>query len=79
MTLELYTKQELIDIIKAIDLELNGGLKRSELDTTTDRQEFELDVTELRKQRDYYYKLLQQKEDNGGGIVTLEPFAGPFG
>jgi hypothetical protein len=78
---DLYTKEELITLIKALDVELAGGLKRSELDTTTDRQEFELDPSQMKAQRDFYYVMLQQMcgKSNGGDIVTLEPPKGPFG
>jgi hypothetical protein len=69
----VYTKQELIDKIKAIDLKLDKAISESELDTTQNRQTFEIEVKELRVQRDYYKNKLANcnNKNNGGELVTL--------
>jgi hypothetical protein len=77
----IYTKEELKTKIEAIDIELAAGIKRSELETTTDQQEFELDTAQLEKQRNYYLNMYQQiclSEEDGGGLTYLEPKGGPL-
>jgi hypothetical protein len=80
MSCFIYTTAELKAKIIALDLELAAGIKRSELDTTTDSQEFELNQAEMQKQRDYYLNMYQQQclQEGGGGIIVLEPVEGPL-
>lgn len=76
-----YTKAECLTNLKAIDLDLNVGLKRTELDTTTDQQEFELSQDTLQKQRDYFLNMYQQhcmQDGSAAGIVALEDVGGPL-
>jgi hypothetical protein len=69
---DIYTEQEIIDNIKAIDLKLNKALSRSELDTTQSEQAFSVNVSNLRQQRDYWVQLYRCKTGNDGGIVSLQ-------
>lgn len=55
----LYTKDELISKIKEIDLELNSGVTRSELDTGQSKHSFSVSTAQLQRQKEYYLKLLK--------------------
>ena len=68
----LYTKEELITSIKAIDLKLNGGISGSSLDTNQGKQSFSKQISEMTKQRNWYYRMLCQfYPGNFNGIVNL--------
>lgn len=69
----IYTREELIDKIKAIDAKLEKAVDKSELDTTQNRQTFEIDVPELRKQREYYMQCVNNidQQNNKSGLATL--------
>jgi len=56
----LYTGDELKDLIKNIDLELNSAISKSELDTGQSRHNFSVSVRTLREQREYYMSLLKR-------------------
>lgn len=55
----MYTETELITKIKAIDAKLEESIASSRLDTSQTLHDFEIQVSELRKQRDYYTGMLQ--------------------
>ena len=55
----MYTEAELITKIKSIDLKLEESIASSRLDTSQTSHAFEIQIAELRKQRDYYTGMLQ--------------------
>lgn len=55
----LYTDQEIIDKIKAIDTELDEGTTRSELDTGQSKHEYTQSLRQLERQRERYLSMLQ--------------------
>ena len=55
----MYTEAELIAKIKAIDVKLEEAISSSKLDTSQTSHTFEIQVAELRRQRDYYTGMLQ--------------------
>lgn len=57
----LYTDQELIDLIKELDVQLNGGITKSVIDTTQTKNEVSVSVRTMREQRQYYMSLLQKQ------------------
>jgi hypothetical protein len=69
----IYTKEELITFIKAIDLKLSSNqVESSRLDSGQGISQFSVDIAELSKQKDYYYRLLQQfYPDDYSGILKL--------
>lgn len=69
----IYTRTELVTLIKAIDLELNEAISHSEIDTGQTDQQFTIAIARLEKQRDYYYEQLGQLDltSNKRGIITL--------
>ena len=76
MSCDIYTEAELIELIKAINLRLDKGVKESELNTTQNIQQFQIEVKELREQRDYYRKLLADcrlKKTNGRLTTLVKP------
>ena len=57
--MSLYTESELVAKIKAIDTQLESCLSSSSMDTSQTRHSFEIQIAELRRQRDYYVQKLQ--------------------
>ena len=55
----LYTEAELVTKIKAIDAKLEDAIASSRMDTSQTSHTFEIQVAELRRQRDYYMSKLQ--------------------
>lgn len=55
----LYTAEEIKDFIKSIDLDLNSGVQKSDLDTGQSRQSFTQSPTQLARQREYWLSLLK--------------------
>lgn len=55
----LYTSDELVDFIKAIDLQLNSAVSKTSIDTGQSKHELSLSVRTLREQREYYISILQ--------------------
>ena len=56
----LYTKDEIIDFIKEIDLQLLSATGKSELDTGQSKNSFSTNLRTLREQREYYMSLLKR-------------------
>lgn len=69
----LYTTPELEALIKELDLKISEGYTQGRLETGMSEQEWRASVAEMRRQRDYYFKMWQQQSGNGGGIVALLP------
>lgn len=68
----IYTKAELIVKIKAIDTKLDDPISASLLDTNQGRQSFAKQINEMRNQRNWYYKMLQQfYPDNYDDMLVL--------
>lgn len=69
----IYTRVELVEKIKSIDIELAKSVSMSSLDTGQSDQEFRISNDALRRQRDYYMTLLNNVDlaSSGAGIVTL--------
>ena len=57
--MSLYTEAELVAKIKAIDTQLDECYSSSRLDTSQTSHSFDKQISELRKQRDYYMLTLQ--------------------
>ena len=55
----IYTKAELTQKIKALDMKIESGISESRLDTGQTASSFSKDITALKAQREYYYRLLQ--------------------
>ena len=55
----MYTEAELVTKIKAIDTKLEEAISSSKMDTSQTSHQFEIQVAELRRQRDYYTGMLQ--------------------
>lgn len=72
----LYTTEELVTLIKALDVKINQGFTQGRLDTGMSEQEWRTSVAEMRKQREYYFQMWQQQSGNGGNIVSLLPANG---
>lgn len=66
---EFYTTEEIIGFIKAIDVKLNRGLSRSELDTGQTDHGMSFNMKELKEQRDRWVQIYRAKTGNDGGIV----------
>lgn len=69
----IYTREEVIAKIKAIDTKLEDALEESSIDSMQNRSTYEIDVAELRRQRDYYRLELQaiDRRRNKTGLITL--------
>jgi hypothetical protein len=68
----IYTKDELLIKIKAIDTKLESAVNSSKLDTNQASQSFQVDITKLTDQRNWYYRQLQQfYPGDYGDIVVL--------
>lgn len=69
--MSIYTREELIDKIKAIDAKLEKSIKESEVDTQQNRQRFEINNETLLKQKDDYKQQLANLNVQGAGLVRL--------
>lgn len=68
----IYTQTELLIKIKTIDTKLEAPVNSSKLDTNQASQSFQIDITNLKIQRDWYYRMLQQYYPGDyGDIVVL--------
>lgn len=68
MAMQIYTNAELLAKIKALDLELEAATTESRLDTQLNEHEWHESIAEKRKQRDMYFRMLQdQTNDNSKG------------
>lgn len=56
----MYTKEEIIENIKNIDLKLNEGLTGSRLGTGQTEHQLNLSTAQLKKQRDYWMRWLNR-------------------
>lgn len=56
----LYTADEVKEFIKAIDLQLNTGISKSDLDTGQSRGNFSISVRALREQKEQWMTMLKQ-------------------
>jgi len=59
--MSLYTDDEIIEKIKAIDTELLAGISKSEIDTTQTKNSVTISLRTLREQREQYMSMLQQQ------------------
>lgn len=56
----LYTEDEIVAFIKAIDLKLLSGVSKSDLDTSQSRGSFTISTRALREQRESFMTMLKQ-------------------
>lgn len=56
----LYTKEEIIQFIKDIDLQLNDGITRSDLDTGQGKHSFSQSNRQLERSREKWLAMLKQ-------------------
>lgn len=59
--MSLYTDQELIDKIKELNVQLDGAVTKSSIDTTQTKNEVSISVRTIREQRQNYMVMLQQQ------------------
>ena len=55
----LYTSEEIVKNIKDLDITLNGGISRSELDTSQTQSVVNISIGKLQNQRTYWAGMLQ--------------------
>ncbi|MHA1379321.1 MAG: hypothetical protein ACTSRG_13135 [Candidatus Helarchaeota archaeon] len=55
----LYTDNELVEKIKAIDLQLESAISKTEIDTSQTKNSVSISVRSLREQRERYESMLQ--------------------
>jgi CHASE1-domain containing sensor protein len=68
----LYTKDELITKIQAIDTKLEASIMQSKLDTNQASQSFTRENKYLQEQRDRYYTMLMQfYPDDYSNVIVL--------
>lgn len=69
----IYTREELITKIKAIDEQLNDPVSMSKTDTGFQEQEFRVAIVSLERQRERLMQELNNLDmtSSGAGIVTL--------
>ena len=60
MACTLYTASELVEKIKSLDEALDSAETRSKLDTGQSSHEYNLSITSIKNQREYYIALLQK-------------------